>query len=157
MHSFSRNQLRKSNLIFIGHTRKTEWPCLYTTVLWKWHRTEMVQSLSSQMNMRETGRNSLPQHITEWGDWSENYCKSKNVLCIVLPHIILYMHYRKTTTQMKDSTHTVLDNLSDHRGHAKWQKDRFFFLFSFLLHKKTSFIWLTLAGYCASLNRNLRA
>lgn len=56
---------------------------------------------------------------------------------------------------MKDSMHNIPDNLLDRQGHAKWQKG--LFIFSFLLHEKTSFIWLTLKWIICILKQNLKA
>lgn len=126
------------------------------------------------MNMRGT---ETHRHRAEGGNWSQSVnlkliSPHTTLLCIVLPHIILYLHYkkynyqplvpseeRKTATQMKDSTRTVLDNLSDHGGQAKWQDDWFFFFFffSFLATWKDILHLAHISWILCILKQNLRA
>lgn len=144
--------------LFIDHRKRSELPCLYTSELCFESETE-----HGWYNLKHERRGLIHCHRTERraGIDLRTVCKCKTysyphttVLCIVLPHIILYMHYKKhnyqplvpgekkkekTTTQTKDSMHTVLDNLSDHRGHAKWQKDWFFFSLSCYMKRHPSF------------------
>lgn len=115
-------------------------------MLWTWHWTEVVQPSPQAKWTQTNGRNSLPRHWEGTEPKSKTYYTHTTMLCIVRPHTpvnTVYSLQKATTTQMKGSMHTILDNLSDHWGHAKWQKGHPPPP-KFLLHEKTSFIWLTL-------------
>lgn len=60
---------------------------------------------------------------------------------------------------MKDSTHTVQDNLSDQRGHAVWQKGLvpYFFFFYFLATLKDILHLAQISWMLCILKQNPRA
>lgn len=184
VHSLSRNQRRKSNSTgascdasSVSSTvqGKVKNPaCGQTRCAFKVTKNkDGTIFTSSQMNMRETGRNSLPQHRTEGGKWWENWkriihirtgcAQYRTSYCICTAKSTIIKHWcqvkKHKTTQMKDSTHTVLDNLSDRRGHAVWQKDWFcFFFFLFLLATWKDILHLAHIRWIRCiLKQNLRA
>lgn len=97
-------------------------------------------NLYLKLDQQEGNGRKVHCHSTERGKWPENtetYKPHATALCIVLldhtsfctKSTIIINHWclprknsKTTTTQMKDSMRTRLDNLSDQRGRAIWQK-----------------------------------
>lgn len=130
-YSFSLNKstvwMKLKRGIFSFSSSTQHWrPLNKWTTRWRWQNNDGTTPPSSPMNVRETETHC---HRTEGGNRSVNaktYFLHLTLLCGVLhtPYCIcttksyqpmVPSETRKTTTQMKDSTHTELDNLSDHQ------------------------------------------
>lgn len=182
VHSLSRNQRQKSNSTgascdasSVSSTvqEKVKNPaCGQTRCAFKVTKNkDGTIFTSSQMNMRETGRNSLPRHRTEGGNWWENLKRIIHIrtCCAqyrITAHCTVYALQRvqlsstgakwRNAKQPKWRTPRILHSIISQTAEAMLYGKRtvfLFFFFSFLLHERTSFIWLTLGGYGASSNR----